>query len=146
MGDVKQIQQLINTHADKGDMLPRSLSMIYENLRDFYVVKKGDKVLGCGAMHIDWSDLGEIKSVAVDSDYQGMGIGRIIVKACLKDAAKLGLKKVFALTYKPEFFKKMGFKIIDKNELPHKVWSDCINCPKFPDCNEIAMITYIVKK
>ncbi len=145
ISDAKEIQALINFHASKGDMLPRSLNMIYENLRDFFVVKVKDKIVGCGSIHIDWIDLAEIKSVAVHPDYQGTGVGKAIVQACLKDAEKLGLKRVFALTYKPDFFKKYGFEVIDKNDLPHKVWSECINCPKFPDCNEIAVIIYIDK-
>lgn len=141
--DVVQIHKIVNSHAQKGDMLPRSLNAIYENIRDFFVAKSGDKVLGCGALHIDWSDLAEIKAVAVDAEYHKSGIGKEIVEACINEAKELGLKKVFLLTYKPEFFGKYGFNIIDKNELPHKVWSECINCPKFPDCNETAMIQYL---
>lgn len=141
--DVKEIHKIINLHANKGEMLPRSLNMIYENLRDFFVVKADEQVVGCGALHVDWSDLAELKSVAVHPDYQGFGVGKLIVKACIKDAKKIGIKRIYALTYKPDFFKKYGFELVDKNELPHKVWSECINCPKFPDCNEIAVIMYI---
>jgi len=143
ISDVPSIQKLINMHAETGEMLPRSLNELYENLRDIFVCVYEDKVVGCCALHIDWSDLAEVKSMAVHPDYQRKGIGRAVLKTCLDDARALGINRVFALTYKPDFFKKFGFRVIEKSELPHKIWSECIRCPKFPDCNEIAMIIYL---
>jgi amino-acid N-acetyltransferase len=138
--DVSQIQKLINLYAARDEMLPRSLNEIYENLRDYFVFELEGRVIGCGALHIDWEDLAEIKSVAVHPDNQQRGIGRAIVEKCIEEAKELGLKRVFALTYKPQFFARLGFSDVDKNDLPHKVWSECINCPKFPDCEESAVI------
>lgn len=138
--DIKSIQVLINDFADKGLMLPRSLSSLFDNLRDFVVaVDETNKVIGCGALHIVWYDLAEIKSLAVNKDFRYKGIGRKIINYLLDESSVLKVKKVFALTYEEKFFMKLGFNIIDKSELPHKVWSDCINCSKFPDCDEIAV-------
>jgi amino-acid N-acetyltransferase len=138
--DVPQIQKLINLYAARDEMLPRSLNEIYENLRDYFVFELEGRVIGCGALHIDWEDLAEIKSVAVHPETQRRGIGRAIVEKCVEEAKELGLKRLFALTYKPQFFVRLGFSDVDKNSLPHKVWSECINCPKFPDCEESAVI------
>ncbi len=124
-------------------MLPRSLSEIYENLRDFYVSFEDGKLCAVSSLHILWEDLAEIRSVAVSRKYQQMGIGKKLIKKCLKEANDLGIKKVFALTYHPEYFRTLGFKDIDKNELPHKIWGDCQKCPKFPDCNESAVIMHL---
>jgi amino-acid N-acetyltransferase len=143
--DIKQIQSLINHFAGQDLMLPRSLNELYENIRDFWVVDQGGKVIGCAAVHISWEDLVEIKSVAVRRESQRKGIGARLINACLKEARGLGAKKVFVLTYKPEFFKSFGFRRIDHASLPHKIWAECINCPKFPDCNEIALIKNIAK-
>jgi amino-acid N-acetyltransferase len=138
--DVPQIQKLINLYATRDEMLPRSLNEIYENLRDYFVLESDGTIIGCGALHIDWEDLAEIKSVAVHPDNHRRGIGRAIVEKCIEEAKELGLKRVFALTYKPLFFAKLGFSDIDKSALPHKVWSECIRCPKFPDCRESAVM------
>ncbi len=138
--DVKIIHKLINEFAKKGDMLPRSLNELYENLRDFYVIEENSEVKGTCALHILWEDLAEIRSLAVKREYQNKGIGSLLVKKCLKEAKKLGIKNVFVLTYVPEFFKKLGFKEIDKSRLPQKIWGDCIKCPKFPECDESALI------
>ena len=138
--DVKPIQKLLAHYAGKGDMLSRSLSELYEALRDFYVVEEEGRLLGAAALHIVWEDLAEVRSVAVSEDAGRKGIGSQVVQACIDEARKLGLKRVFCLTYKPDFFGKFGFRIVDKSELPHKVWGDCIKCAKFPDCDEIAMI------
>lgn len=138
--DIKDIQKLLTNYANKGEMLSRSLSELYESVRDFYVVEEGGRVVGACALHIMWEDLAELRSVAVAEEAGRKGLGTQLVQACLAEAHELGLKKVFCLTYKPNFFGKFGFQVVDKSELPHKVWRDCINCVKFPDCDEIAMI------
>jgi amino-acid N-acetyltransferase len=140
IADVKPIQKLLAHFASKGDMLSRSLSELYEALRDFYVVEENGQLLGTAALHIVWEDLAEVRSVAVAEEAGGMGVGSQVVQACIDEARIYGLKRVFCLTYKPDFFGRFGFRIVDKSELPHKVWGDCIKCAKFPDCDEIAMI------
>ena len=141
--DVPQMQQLINYFADKGEMLARSLSEIYENIRDYFEVRQGERVIACVALHVSWSDLAEIKSLAVAEDYQKQGIGDQLMEACLKEAKELGIPTIFCLTYKPAFFEKGGFSQIDKAELPHKVWGECYRCPKFPNCDEVALIYHL---
>lgn len=138
--DVPQIHRLINHFADRDEMLPRSLSEIYENVRDYFVYRQGERMLACAALHIIWSDLAEIKSVAVAKEYQKKGIGTTLVEACLKEAESLGIPTIFCLTYQPAFFEKFGLGQIDKMELPRKVWTECFRCPKFPDCGEVALI------
>jgi len=140
IGDVKEIQKLLTHYASRGDMLSRSLSELYEALRDFYIVEDAGRLLGVAALHIVWDDLAEIRSVAVAEDAGRKGVGSEVVNACIAEARALGLKRLFCLTYKPDFFAKFGFSVVDKSELPHKVWGDCIKCVKFPDCDEIAMI------
>lgn len=141
--DVREIQKLINLFGTEGVMLPRSLSEIYETLRDFHVCEADERVLGVSALHIAWEDLAEIKSVAVAPEFQKRGIGTKLVRICLDEAAVLNVKRVFTLTYKSEFFQKFGFKIVDKEILPQKIWGECIRCLKFPDCNETAMMIEI---
>jgi amino-acid N-acetyltransferase len=138
--DVPQIHKLINGFADKGMMLARPLSDLYEDMRDFFVIRDGDKVVACAALAIAWEDLAEVRSVAVAEDKQKKGLGAQLVKACLKEAKELGIKTVFCFTYRPEFFKEQGFTDIDKMELPRKVWTDCFRCPKFPNCDELALV------
>jgi amino-acid N-acetyltransferase len=138
--DVKDIQKLLTFFANRGDMLSRSLSELYEALRDFYIFEDDGKLLGTAALHIVWEDLAEIRSVAVAEDAGRKGVGTQLVQACIDEARIIGLKRLFCLTYKPDFFGKFGFRIVDKSELPHKVWGDCMKCVKFPDCDEIAMI------
>jgi len=138
--DAGQMHRLINYFADKNEMLARSLSEIYENVRDYFVVRENDKIIACVALHVMWEDLAEIKSLAVAEDSQKQGIGRELVSACLDEAKELGLSTVFSLTYKPEFFERSDFTRIDKMELPHKVWTECFRCPKFPNCDEVALI------
>jgi amino-acid N-acetyltransferase len=140
ISDVPQMHKLINYFADKGEMLPRPLSELYENIRDYFVVRQGEGVIACIALHISWSDLAEIKSVAVAEGSQEQGIGAQLVKACLEEAKGLGIATLFCLTYKPAFFEKFDFKQVDKMELPRKVWTECYRCPKFPDCDEVALI------
>ena len=138
--DIKQIQGLINFFAKLDQMLPRSLNELYENLRDFWVWQENKKIIGCCALHISWDDLAEIKSLAVAKNSQGKGIGKELISACLDEAGELGAKKIFVLTYKPDYFKNLGFKKIKTSNLPHKIWAECINCCKFPDCQEIALL------
>ncbi|MBA2124410.1 GNAT family N-acetyltransferase [bacterium Unc6] len=138
--EVKQIHSLINSYAKQGLMLPRSLSELYESIRDFWVAVKNKKVVGCVALHIFWDNLAEIKCLAVFSSCQKQGIGTELVEKCLEDAKYFGVKDVFTLTYRPEFFKRFGFKRIQKEKLPHKIWIDCMRCPEFPKCNEVALI------
>ena len=141
IADARDIQKLIATFADRDEMLHRSLGEIYENIRDFYVAEDDDgKIAGCGALHVCWSHLAEIKSLAVDESRQGRGYGKRLVLACIEEARELSLETVFALTYRPEFFCRLGFRVVDKATLPHKVWNECIRCPKFPGCGEIAVV------
>ena len=138
--DVKKVQKLINHYAKLDKMLPRSLNELYENVRNFFVYAEGKNIYGCCALDIDWEDLAEIKSLAVARPRAGRGIGSKLLAECLKDAKKLKVKKVFALTYIPEFFERFGFAMIDRKDLPHKIWSECIKCMYFPNCKEIAMM------
>ena len=144
--DATQIHRLINHFADKGEMLPRPLSEIYENIRDYFVIRQGEQVIACAALHVNWEDLAEIKSVAVSEDYRKLGIGDLMVDACLKEADELGIATIFCLTYAPNFFAKCGFALVEKVELPHKVWGECYRCPKFPNCDESALIYKTGKK
>jgi len=138
--DAKSIQIIIDKFAKKDKMLPRSLSEIYENVRDFLICQDKGKIVGISAIHILWENLAEIRSVAVLQEYQNKGIGKKLVAQCMKEVKALGVKKIFALTYNPEFFRKIGFNDIDKNALPQKIWGDCLRCPKFPECEEVAVI------
>lgn len=143
ISDVTQMQQLINYFADKGEMLARPLSELYENIRDYFVVRQGERVIACAALHVSWSDLAEIKAVAVAEDSQEQGIGAQLVEACLREARELGIATIFCLTYKPGFFEQFGFSQLDKMELPRKVWTECYRCPKFPNCDEVALIYHL---
>ena len=139
--EVGDIHKLLSRYADQSLLLPRSLSEIYNHLRDYSVIDdiNGNIIAVC-ALGVCWEDLGEIRSLAVVEGHQGKGLGTTLVDNCMKEAASLGLKQIFALTYVPDFFTKAGFRVIEKSTLPHKVWADCLKCPKFPDCDEIAMI------
>ncbi len=145
IGDVEEMHRLINYFADKDEMLPRPLSEIYEHLRDYFVVRDGARLVGCAALHVMWSDLAEVKSVAVTEAGQNRGIGSRLVDACLAEAREIGLPTVFCLTYKPAFFEKFGFVQVDKMELPRKVWTECYHCAKFPDCDEVAMVRQLTE-
>ena len=143
ISDVPQMHQLINYFADRDEMLPRPLSELYENIRDCFVVRQGERVIACALLHVFWSDLAEIRSLAVAEDSQEQGIGAQLVEACLREAKELGIAAVFCLTYKPAFFENFGFSQLDKTELSRKVWTDCYRCPKFPNCDEIALIHHL---
>ncbi|MFH1407242.1 MAG: N-acetyltransferase [Candidatus Omnitrophota bacterium] len=138
--DIKKIQELINFYAKKDLMLPRSLNELYENLRDFFVYEEKSKLLGCCALHVSWQDLAEVKSVAVSPKHRHKGIGTKLIDAAVNEAKLLGIKQLFALTYVPLFFKRHGFRRLAKSKLPHKIWSECIYCHKFPNCDETALI------
>jgi len=145
INDIKAIQELVNGFARRDLMLPRSLNELYENIRDFWVYESGGRIRGCAALHVSWDDLSEIKSVAVHKPLQRKGIGARLVEACIQEARLLGAKKVFVLTYTPGFFRSLGFTKIRHADLPHKIWAECINCPKFPDCDETALLKSIAK-
>ncbi|MCM8779966.1 MAG: N-acetyltransferase [Candidatus Omnitrophica bacterium] len=139
--DVRGMHRLINHFAARDLMIARSLNELYENIRDFWVFTDRRKIYGCAGLHISgWQDMAEIKSLAVDKSMQRKGIGSALVLKCLEEAKTLKVKKVFCLTYSPRFFTRLGFKKIDKAKLPQKIWAECCNCPKFPDCKEVALI------
>jgi len=143
VGDANSMHQMISHFADKGEVLPRALSEIYEDIRDYFVVRKRGRVIACAALHVTWIDLAEIRSLAVDEQAQNQRVGSVLVQACLEEAKELGISRVFCLVRKPAFFEKHGFQLIDKTELPHKVWAECYRCPKFPDCDEVALICHL---
>ncbi len=138
--DAKAIYALISSYAERDKMLFRSLADIYENLQAFTVAELDNKVVGCCALQIIWSDLAEIKSLAVDEANTDRGVGKKLVTAVIEQAGQMGLPKIFALTLRPEFFEKLGFGVVEKDTLPMKVWSDCARCPKQQNCDEIAVI------
>ena len=144
--DVPQMVKLINYYAQKGEMLGRPMIELYESIRTFAVAELDGNIVGCGSLAVIWNDIAEVRTIAVEPDYQGRGIGRKIVDILLEDARDLEIPRVFCLTYQPGFFKKIGFSDVDKHDLPHKVWKDCINCPKFPDCDETALILELVEE
>jgi amino-acid N-acetyltransferase len=143
INDVVVMRQIISIYSRDELMLARSLSEIYENIRDYYVCEINKEIVGCGALHVVWEDLAEILALAVKPEFSRKGIGAKLVSACLDDAKYFDVKEVFALTYLPNFFATLGFKIVDKNSLPRKIWSGCQRCPKFPDCSEIAVLKSI---
>ena len=139
ISDIKTIQEIINSYAKKGDLLPRSINELYENMRDFLIYEEEGEIIGITALHITWYDLAEVRSLVVKK--KGLkGIGTSLIKECIKEAEEIGIVKVFTLTRAVGFFKKIGFKEIDKSLLPQKIWSDCIKCIKFPECDEKALI------
>lgn len=139
MGDVESIHRMITEWSRGQSMLPRSRAELYETLRDFQVAEVDGQVVGCAALTIAWENLAEIRSLGVAAGHQGRGIGRRLVEACLAEARRLGVRRVFALTNNAQFFEHLRFTCVPKEELPHKIWSDCIKCPKFPDCDEGAV-------
>lgn len=144
MADVPQIHRLITHHAEFNRMLFRSHADLYEHLRDFFVCTEkfdgAEQVVGCAALELVWRDLAEIKSLAVDEERRGRGVGRKLVQAALEEGRRLGLTRIFALTRERAFFERMGFRMVSKETLPHKVWTDCVRCPLQEHCDEIAMV------
>lgn len=140
--DVKNIHRLIAEQAQSGHILARAMSELYSQVKDF-IVSEDDgsgEVIGCGALQIVWEDLAEIRSLAVQTEYQGQGVGTSLIQALLEESGQMGVSKVFVLTYRPELFQRLGFDLMDKSLLPHKIWADCIRCTKFPECDEIALV------
>ena len=138
--DIEPIFGLVHIYAAQGEMLPRSRNTLYENLRDMVIAESGSEVVGVGALHIMWDRLAEVRMMAIAPAYMRRGIGTEIVRWLFDEGDALGIEKVFTLTYKPDFFRKLGFIRISREELPQKVWKECIDCPKYPNCDEIAMI------
>jgi amino-acid N-acetyltransferase len=141
VGDVPAIHDLIRTFADRKLMIRRSLGELYESIREFLVATDdAGRIIGCAALHVFWGDLAELKCLAVSESVHGRGVGRRLVDACWESARELEINSVFALTYVAEFFEKLGYQQIEKADLPHKIWNECVRCPLFPNCQEIALI------
>jgi len=142
IGDVREIQKMLASHAQRGELLPRSLSELFDNLRDIFVYGEDSQpqIMGTCSMHICWDDLAEIRSLVVREPFRHQGIGRRLVEACVSEAVTLGLYRIFVLTYQARFFERLGFHQVDKATLPHKIWADCIRCVKFPECDETALV------
>jgi len=140
LSDVEDMHKLINAFASQELMLAKSRNKLYQNIRDFFVAEKHGQFAGCAALHVIWCDLGEIRSLAVVEQFQKNGVGRALVDAALQDATALKLPRVFALTYRQSFFERIGFVEVPKSTMPQKVWGECMNCPKFPDCDEVAVV------
>ena len=140
MRDIHAVLRLINSYAANGIMLPRTEFDMSENIRDFSVVYSGDRLVGCGALHFYTPTTAEVRSLAVDPNLKTQGIGRVIVEGLEREAAENQLHAIFAFTYVPQFFRKLGFYEIERGELPLKAWKDCLRCPKFQACDEIAML------
>jgi len=143
--DISGIHALLRYYGDRGELLARPLTGLYDHLRDFMVCadEAEDKIIGCCALQFCWEDLAEIRSLAVAPEFIKKGIGTRLLAAVFDEARQYGIKKLFTLTYQPDFFKKFGFNIIDRADLPIKIWADCITCVKFPDCDETAMLKKI---
>ena len=140
INDASDIHRLVNGYASGGEMLARSRSEIYECIRDFFVAETRAGIIGCSALHVNWEDLAEVRSLAVDTENQGQGVGAGLVTSCLEEAAEIGISRVYALTYRPGFFEKLGFEGVPKESLSQKIWGDCLKCPQFPNCDEHAVI------
>jgi amino-acid N-acetyltransferase len=141
--DVEAMVRLINGYAARGEMLPKSLNQVYQNIRDFVVAEQSGAIIGCGALHVLWDDLAEVRSLAVAESRRRQGVGGLILQALMRDAKALGMSRVFALTYKPRFFVRWGFTIVERDSLPRKTWVDCIDCIKFPNCDETAVLRHL---
>lgn len=138
--DMKEVHALLLGASGTGQLLPRSLSDLYSHTRDFVIARDAEgRIAGCCALSLVWEDLAEIRSLFVREDMRGRMTGRILCDACLANARTLGIRRVFTLTYKTIFFSHLGFVEVGKDVLPQKIWADCIHCPKFPDCDEVAM-------
>ena len=140
IGDVPAIYHLIEYYADMGNLLPRPMSELYRHLRDFFVVEHKGKVVACAALEIFTDTLGEVRSLVVDPDYNGRGLGRQLVATVMAEARRIGLSRLMALTYVPGFFHKLGFNTVPKETLPEKVWGICVKCYKYNNCDEIAVL------
>lgn len=143
--DIKAIHRLLQGYGDKGELLPRPLTQLYDHVRDFtvYADDTENRIVGCCALQFCWDELAEIRSLAVHPDHTGRKIGTALTESAISEAKLYGIKNIFTLTYRPGFFKKFGFTQIDRSQLPLKIWADCVLCVKFPDCDEIAMMKVI---
>ncbi len=143
LGDMKTIHKLIAEQAKAGHLIARAISDLYSQVRDFTVWQDDESgvLLGCGALHICWEDLAEVRSLAVSTAHQGRGIGTALIKSLLEESRQMGVSRVFVLTNRISLFEKNGFQQIEKSQLPHKIWADCLKCNKFPDCDEVALAT-----
>jgi len=139
LADAQPILELVNELALRQIMLPRSPGSVIENIRDFVIAEEGGRFVGCGALHVVWADLAEIRSIAVAPEQQKRGFGRLMAERLIEEARELGVARLFAFTYSPGFFGKLDFEVVEHASLPHKVFGDCRNCPKFLACDEIAM-------
>lgn len=140
LADAETIHSLVTYWADRGDMLHRTMPEIYEKIRDFKIAWLEGEPVGCGSLHIMGEDLAEVRSLAVAESAQGKHVGAAIVESCVADARTFGLERVFALTYKPGFFEKQGFRVANVMEFPQKVWGECVRCPFFTNCKEVAVV------
>lgn len=140
IADVPTIHHLLEIYASKGNLLPRTMSELYRHLRDFFVIEIDHKVVAIGALEIFTEDLGEVRSLVVDAAFEGRGLGRLMVQRIVAEARKIGLRRIMALTYVPEFFHKLGFKTVSMGSLPEKVWSVCVKCYKYNNCDEVAVL------
>ena len=140
VADTADILDLVNGLAVDQIMLARSPASIIENIRDFVVAEVGEHFGGCAALAIIWSDIAEVRSLAVASEFRTLGIGRALTEKLLADAEELGIARVMAFTYVAGFFQKLGFHVVEHASLPHKVFNDCLNCPKFHRCDEVAVL------
>lgn len=138
--EVAVIQALVKPFAQANKMLALSVGDITERLRDFHLLEIDDQPIGCVAVHVTWDSLVELRSLAVNENYQGRGLGKALVASAIAEARTLGASEIFTLSFVPEFFQKLNFTIVDRHALPHKVWQDCTRCPLFPDCGETALI------
>jgi len=143
VGDVPAIHALVNHYAREEAMLPLSLSEAYDRLRDFFVCEENGEVVGCCALHVVWEDLAEVRSLAVREDTKGRGLGHELFGACVGEAPRLGVRRIFVLTFVPDFFSSLGLREVGKEMLPHKVWADCVRCPRFPNCDEVALLASV---
>ncbi len=142
INDIALIHRLVNSCAERGEMLPRSLAELYDNMRDYFVYEDAEtgEVGGAAALHICWEDLAEIRSVCVVESLRRRGVGAELAGACMEEARRFGIGRVFLLTYRRDFFRRFGFEEVEKKELPQKIWTDCVKCAKFPLCDEVAML------
>lgn len=146
LSDMVGVKSLIDSAVSDNAVLPRTLIELCESVRDFHIYLEHEQLLGCCALHVDMQNLAEVRSLVVQADRRGCGIGSVLVRACLEEAAALGVERVYALTRSPKFFEREGFLLIDKHELPSKVFRDCVRCPKFPDCDEVAVIRNVTRE
>ncbi len=140
ISDVPTIHHLLEIYASKGNLLPRTMNELYRHLRDFFVIEAEHRVVAVAALEIFTEDLGEVRSLVVDENYERRGLGRMLVQRIVTEARAIGLRRVMALTYVPDFFHKLGFKTVSMGSLPEKVWSVCVKCYKYNNCDEIAVL------